>query len=298
MRRRLIINADDLGLTEGVNRAIFEAHNRGIVTSATLMASASAFEHAVCMGKQAPQLSIGCHVLLVDGRPVLSPGDVTSLVAHGGKSFRNGIGEFAISALRGRLDAQQVESEATAQFRKLQQAGIFVTHFDTHKHTHIFPGVLRALLRAARACGIRAVRNPFAPVRPVAYAHLLGRPRLWKSYSEVRLLRTLVARFRREVHEAGLITTDGTFGILGTGTLDTKLFNAIIGCIPEGTWEFVCHPGYNDADLDRVRTRLRASRVKELEVLTSAAAREALSRPGIELISYRELVNEQVAIGN
>ena len=78
--------------------------------------------------------------------------------------------------------------------------------------------------------------------------------------------------------------------VISTGALDLRLFEAIIGCIPEGTWEFVCHPGYNDADLAGVRTRLRESRARELEVLTSADARLVLQQRGIELISFHDLV--------
>ena len=78
--------------------------------------------------------------------------------------------------------------------------------------------------------------------------------------------------------------------IVSTGALDLMLFRAIIGCIPEGTWEFCCHPGYNDAALAGVRTRLRASRERERQVLTSAAAREILAENGIELITYWDLL--------
>ncbi|HEU5334939.1 MAG TPA: ChbG/HpnK family deacetylase, partial [Terriglobales bacterium] len=198
-------------------------------------------------------------------------------------------GEFASAALRRRIDPGEVEAEATAQMRKLQSAGITLSHFDTHKHAHMFPALLRPLLRAARACGVRAVRNPFAPVRPLAFAHLLRRPRLWKRYSQVLGLRRLLDGFRRAVQEHEMFTTDGTFGIVTTGALDLRLFEAIAGCIPEGTWEFVCHPGYNDAELSGIRTRLRKSRVQELQVLTSPEARAVLERHGVELISFRDL---------
>src|SRR5207248_6637837 len=149
---------------------------------------------------------------------------------------------------------------------------------------------LDPLLRAAQGCGVGAVRNPFAPIRPLAFAHLLRRPHLWTRYSEVRLLRGWSASFQRSVAGAGMVTTDGTFGIVATGALDERLFEAITGCIPEGTWEFVCHPGYNDPDLAGVRTRLRESRATELEVLTSADARLVLQKRGIELISFHDLV--------
>ena len=93
------------------------------------------------------------------------------------------------------------------------------------------------------------------------------------------------------VARAGMVTTDGSFGVLVTGALDENLFEAIIGSIPEGTWEFICHPGYNDAELDGVRTRLRSSREKELVVLTSDRANDLLKKHGIELISYHQLTS-------
>lgn len=287
--RRLVLNADDFGLTPGVNRAIGEAHERGLVTSTTLMANSPAFDHAVNVAREHPRLSVGCHVMLVDGEPLLPREQVRTLLA-GGVRFRQGIAGFALAAVRGLLDAQEIEAEATAQIRKLQSAGVRVTHVDTHKHTHMFPQILRPLLRAAAACGVRAVRNPFAPVRPLAWAHLLRRPRLWTRYTEVRVLRGFARAFRHAVAEAGMVTTDGSFGVVVTGALDQRLFDAIIGSLPEGTWEFVCHPGYCDDELRRVPTRLRESRACELEVLVSAAAREAISRRGVQLISYRELL--------
>ena len=290
--RRLIINADDFGLTAGVNRAIVEAHQHGVVTSATLMAGGHALAEAAQFARDLPQLSVGCHVVLVDGAPLLPTNQVGTLLGtgNGNAEFRRGLGEFASAALRRRIDPGEVEAEATAQMRKLQSAGITLSHFDTHKHAHMFPALLRPLLRAARACGVRAVRNPFAPVRPLAFAHLLRRPRLWKRYSQVLGLRRLLDGFRRAVQEHEMFTTDGTFGIVTTGALDLRLFEAIAGCIPEGTWEFVCHPGYNDAELSGVRTRLRESRVQELQVLTSPEARAVLERYGVELISFRKLV--------
>ena len=291
--RRLIINADDLGLTRGVNRGILHARDAGAVTSATLMANSGAFEDAVELAKSGPQnreFGVGAHVVLVDGGPVL-PGDrVSTLLAPGEASrFRNSLSAFALAALRGRIRTDEVEAEAFAQFQKIQAAGIRLSHFDAHKHAHVFPAVLKPLLRAAKACGVRALRNPFAPLKPLAFAHLARRPHLWKRYSEVKVLRGLSARFRELVKQEGMVTTDGTFGIVATGALDTALFEAIVGCIPEGTWEFCCHPGYNDAELAAVRTRLRESRSQELEVLGSESAREAIRRHGIDLISYWHL---------
>jgi len=288
--RRLIINADDFGFTSGVNRAIVEAHTRGIVTSSTLMANGRAFAEAARLAGTLPTLSIGCHVVLIDGEPVLSAEQLPSLTTHDSSPrFRDGLKTFAARAIAGRIDADEVTAEATAQMRKIQSAGIVISHFDTHKHTHLFPQILRPLLRAAAACGVHALRNPFGPRLPLRSSRLLARPSLWTRCAEVSVLRGFAGRFRRAVDREGFVTTDGTLGIEVTGALDETLFHAIARSIPEGTWEFVCHPGYNDADLQAAGTRLRQSREEELRVLTLPAARAVLAQEGIAPISYHDL---------
>jgi hopanoid biosynthesis associated protein HpnK len=290
--RRLIINADDFGLTNGVNRAIVGAHTKGVVTSATLMANGRAFADAARMANAVPELSIGCHVVLIDGEPVLAAERLPTLTGardSQGARFRDGLKAFVARALTGRLDPEEIEAEATAQIHKLQSAGIAVSHVDTHKHTHLFPVVYRALLRAARSCGVRAVRNPFGPRRPLRSSELLMRPGLWTRYAEIRVLRNFAGRFREAADREGFLTPDGTLGIEATGALDENLFRAIARNIPEGTWEFVCHPGYDDAELDAVKTRLRKSRETELQALILPEARQVLTQEGIALISYRDL---------
>jgi hopanoid biosynthesis associated protein HpnK len=289
--RRLIVNADDFGYTAGVNRAIVEAHTRGIVTSTTLMANGPAFSEAARIAGEIPRLSVGCHVVLIDGLPLLAPNEISSLCGASRRpSFRDGLMSFAARAMAGLLDPEEIEAEATAQIRKLQSSGIAVSHFDTHKHTHIFPPVLRPLLRAAAACGVSAVRNPFGPRLPLRSSELLATPSLWKRTAEVRILRGFARKFRESVDRLGFSTPDGTLGIEVTGALDERLFRAIAETIPQGTWEFVCHPGYNDADLQAANTRLRQSRELELQALTLPTARALLAEKDIELISYRDLV--------
>jgi hopanoid biosynthesis associated protein HpnK len=288
--RRLIINADDFGFTSGVNRAIVEAHMRGVVTSSTLMAQGAAFDEAVLLAERAPELSIGCHVVLIDGEPVLRPDEIPSLTDS--NRFRDGLKSFAARAIVGRIHDSEVAAEAAAQIRKLQAAGIRVSHVDTHKHTHLFPRILLPVLRAARECGIRAIRNPFGPRFPLRSTQLLSRPNLWTRYAEVRILGRFASKFRQAVEREGFVTPDGTLGIEVTGALDENLFHALASSIPDGTWEFVCHPGYNDADLQAVKTRLRESRETELRVLTLPAARAVLAQEGVQLISYRDLLGQ------
>lgn len=286
--RRLIVNADDFGLTSGVNRGIIEAHTRGIVTSSTLMASGAKFQEAVDMASRVPQLSVGCHVLLVDASPVLDVQQVSSLAFvsnssrnSGTAKFRDSLVSFACLALARRLDEDEIEAEITAQIRKLQAAGLQVSHLDSHKHTHMFPVVFRPMLRAAKKCGIRAVRNPFEPL-------FFAGTRNWKRRIQLGILRSFQESFREALGGAGMMTPNGCVGILATGGLNLQTFRQLIENLPEGTWEFVTHPGYNDAELNNIKTRLRHSRENELEILTSTAVKELLKREQIELISYSD----------
>jgi chitin disaccharide deacetylase len=292
--RRLIANADDLGLTAGINRAIGEAHTGGVVTSATLMAGGAAFEGGIELARSSPKLSVGCHVVLVDGAPVSDPNSVRSLVANRSTepgSFYSGVSAVAARAVFGRFDRDELVSEIVAQVRKIQAAGLLVTHLDTHKHTHIFPMILAAVVKAARICGVAAIRNPFVPLRAVRPGQFAGKPGLWKRYGQVRLLRSFGGQFRAKMQRAGLRTPDGIVGVIETGSFDGSLLRQALRNLPEGTWELVCHPGYDDADLRAVRTRLLASREEERRLLTSPELRQFLDEHGIQLISYREFAD-------
>jgi chitin disaccharide deacetylase len=282
--KRLIVNSDDFGLTSGVNRAVRELFAAGVLTSATLMARAGATGEAISLARANPALGVGCHVVLVDGEPVLSARtEVPHLADPTCDEFRSTMGEFLKGVYtegeRSHVRAQ-IEAETRAQIQFLQQQGVALTHIDTHKHTHMFPSVLRPVLRAARACGLSAVRNPFEPAWAVRATG--GGP--WVRIAQVSALRWLAPICRRIIAEEGFVTTDGTVAVVGTGILNDVMVRRLLSQLPEGTWELVTHPGYNDADLDRVRTRLRASR--DIERAALAAIKEF---PDIELISYRDL---------
>jgi hopanoid biosynthesis associated protein HpnK len=284
--RRLIINADDFGLTSGVNRAIAEANRSGVLTSATIMANAKAFAEAAESARAQTILKTGCHVVLIDGEAVSSG---LPTLTHGSARFRSSLKDFALAAVRGRIAAEEIQREAEAQMRKIQSAGITLTHFDSHKHTHMFPHVLRPLLRAARACGIRAVRNPFEPMRTWPRRAVLGAPAMWLRSAGVMAFQMFAAEFRRATREEGVRSTDGTVGIAATGKLDQRMLVQILRALPEGTWELVCHPGYSDGELRAAGTRLTTSREIELTALTAQETKEVLKRQKIELISYAEL---------
>src|SRR6516164_1415614 len=155
--RSLIVNADDLGWTEGVNRGIADAHRNGIVTSASLLANGAAFDDAVKTAGQLPGLGVGVHLNLSDGRPAAPPREVTSLLNEVGE-FSGGPQSLLLRLTAGRVDPGEVEKEWDAQIQKVRAAGIRPTHLDGHKHVQMLPGLFAVALRLAKKHGIPALR--------------------------------------------------------------------------------------------------------------------------------------------
>ena len=300
MTTRLIVNADDFGLTRGINQAIAELHAAGAVTSATLMASGPAFFHAVETARARPSLGVGCHIVLTDGVPILPPETIPTLIGEDGRTFRPSLHQFLSAALRGGIDPKDIEREATAQIARLQTAGLTVTHLDTHKHTHVLPQVARPLLAAAERTGVRAVRTPFE----AKWSLRLGHTRI------LRLLGVAATRLFRSrflalapIRNGRVFTTQGAIGIAATGRLNEAALRQIVEALPQGTWELVCHPGYDDPDLDTIATRLRRTRDLEREALLAVLSREHRRSPDrplhiqaqpkpLELINYGRLAQD------
>jgi predicted glycoside hydrolase/deacetylase ChbG (UPF0249 family) len=281
--RRLIINADDFGLTEGVNRAILQLNDAGVLPSATLMAPGQAFRDAVHAAFKQTSLGVGCHVVLVDGRPELHPAELPTL-APGGR-LRSSLATFIVDLFAGHIASAEIEREAIAQIRRVQSAGITVTHVDTHKHTHMFPRVLMPLIRAARACDVPAIRNPFEPNWSL---HLTENAPTARRL-QVRTLRLFRRHFLRAVRAARLCTTDGTLGVLATGTFDSAYLLRLLHKMPAGTWELVCHPGYVDNALGQTGTRLVSTRETERVALLEAFENPSLEAHPIQLMHYGKL---------
>jgi predicted glycoside hydrolase/deacetylase ChbG (UPF0249 family) len=283
MAARLILNADDFGLTRGINRAIAELYEAGALTSATLMANGAAFDDAVSIALAHPGLGVGCHIVLTDGTPV-SPVQTLPTLCPNGQTFRPKLTHFLRDLLLGRIDQAEIEREARAQMQRLQRADIDLTHIDTHKHTHMFPAVARPILRAAEAAGVHAIRNPFEEPWSIA----LSGSKLTRRI-QVSLIQALRPRFLLlpQIRDGIVRTTDGTIGISATGNLNLTTLEAVLDAMPDGIWEIVCHPGYNDADLDAITTRLRGTREIERDALLSAfASNLSTQRNPFTLINY------------
>jgi predicted glycoside hydrolase/deacetylase ChbG (UPF0249 family) len=288
MFSRLIINADDFGLTPGINRAIAELHDAGAVTSATLMANGAAFDDAVALALARPTLGIGCHIVLVDGTPTSDPATIPTLLGPDHKTFRNSLATFAIGVLRGSIHQDDIQREALAQIQKLQRAGLKLTHVDTHKHTHLLSRVARPILRALDQSGIGSIRNPFEPRWAATASGSTRRSLLVRAVEPGR------RRFQasQPIASHRILTTNGTIGVSATGHLNDTTLHALLRAMPPGTWELLCHPGYNDADLDAVTTRLRTHRETELRALLGAFSKSSsnpLNLSGLQLIHYGEL---------
>jgi predicted glycoside hydrolase/deacetylase ChbG (UPF0249 family) len=288
--KRLIINADDFGLTEGVNRAICELHAAGVVTSATLMANAEQTVPAAHAAAALPHLGAGCHIVLVDGKPILPAAQIPTLIDPRSRPdsparFRPTLAVFVADLVRGRIREADIEAEATAQIRSLLDAGVPITHIDTHKHTHMFPGALRPVLRAAVRCNVRAVRNPFEPRWSLATTPKAGMLRRL----QVRFLASRRRYFLEQTRLMNLATPNGALGVLATGTLDIITLRRLLRALPDGDWELVCHPGYHDDALDAAGTRLRESREVERAALLQAVPEALAADPDLSLIHFGQI---------
>jgi predicted glycoside hydrolase/deacetylase ChbG (UPF0249 family) len=233
-----------------------------------------------------PALAVGCHVVLVDGSPCLRPAEVPSLVDPlDSSSFRTTVGRFFADLLRGRIREEEIEAEAVAQIRRIQSSGLTVSHIDSHKHVHAFPRVLAPLLRAARQCGVYCVRNPFEPWWSLKATRPAGTLRRM----QVHVMRTQGRAFSRLTREHGMMTADGSMGLLATGILNDSVLRSLLQAMPTGTWELVCHPGYSDRALDEARTRLRASREVERSALLAVIPEAVRNDSGLALIDFHQL---------
>jgi predicted glycoside hydrolase/deacetylase ChbG (UPF0249 family) len=260
--KKLVVNADDFGFTRDVNRGIIEAHREGILTATTLMANGAAFEDAVELADKNPSLDIGVHLVLVGEPP-----------------YPSSIARLSVQVALGRI---QIYDEFAAQVRKITSAGIRPTHLDTHKHTHLLGPVLEAVARISRDFQIPWVRRPFdADVEHSGVG-------LGKRFTS-RLMGLRSRGFAKAFARYGCRATDHFSGFQITGDYDAAKLAAVIRSLPEGSTEFMCHPGICGGELRAARTRLKESRERELHALTSTEVRKAIEEAGVTLTNYARL---------
>jgi chitin disaccharide deacetylase len=292
--KNLIVNADDLGWTAGVNRGIAEAHRNGIVTSASLLANGAAFASGAELVRSTPGLGVGVHLNLTDGAPVAPRELVASLLNEMGELEGGPEGLLLRIAKRG-VALREVEQEWDAQIEKVCEAGIQPTHLDGHKHVHMLPGLFEIALRLAKRYGIGAVRvaNEASSLRSALSAgDELHTTVVLKQGVQARGLKLLARDAREQAERAGISTADYFCGIAQTGEMTKEGVARLLRSLPEGTTELMCHPGYADEDLQNTATRLQGSRQMELEILTDVGIRNLVASQGIRLIDYGFVASE------
>lgn len=286
--KRLIVNADDFGYTRGVNAGIIRGFRHGIITSTTIMANGAAFEDAICRAGENPTLGVGCHLVLVGGVCVEAPRAIPSLAGSDGQ-LPPSLAMLTSKLLARVVRAEDIARELRAQVSKLMRAGIRPTHLDSHKHTHSHPQVMEQVARVAEEFGIHRVRKPFED-RDVSVRFMWGDG--WGSLRQsvtALVARRAAPRFEKLAKAHGICTPEHFWGVAATGHLNQEMVLSMIGSMPDGANELMCHPGEYDQELELSHTRLKREREKELEALMDPAVRLAIEERGIELVDYRGL---------
>lgn len=283
MSRTLIVNADDLGLTLGVNDAIFRAHEHGILTSASLFANGPETPDAIRRLCEYPLLDIGVHLALVDGAPTLPPDRVPTLVDANGR-FHRSWKPFILACLRGQVSLDDVERELTAQIERLHDAGTELTHLDGHKHVHAYPPIFAIVSRLAARFGIDVVRVPYERTPALQFG-----PRVRTATTLQAMFNAAMRPWASRDYRIALsddVRTTHFIGRVHTGVLDGDSFARLVRGLPEGVTELMVHPGYVDAELKQTGTRLLASREEELDLLCSVHARLVLAGEHVDLVHH------------
>ena len=292
--KNLIVNADDLGWTDGINRGILEAFHHGIVTSTSLLANGAAFAGGVEAAKSAPGLGVGVHLNLSDGPPAADREIVTTLLNSDGE-FAGGPESLLLRRARHALLLAEVENEWDAQIQKVRDAGIAPTHLDGHKHVHMLPGLFEIALKLAKRHGVGAIRVSLE-ASSLRTALSSGSKRhagvIMKQGVQARGLKLLARDAREQADRAGISTADYFCGIAQTGELTRAGVEQFVKSLPDGTTELMCHPGYADAALRKTATRLQDSRQTELQILTDTGIRNLVASLGIRLIDYGFVAQE------
>lgn len=274
---RLIVHADDFGLSEAVNRGVLAAHENGIVTSTSIMAGGDAFAHAVALAKSHPSLDVGVHLTLTEQRPVAD--SVPSLVDGQGR-FAPHAAQFALRYLRGSVALADVRAELAAQIRRVREHGIAPSHLDGHQHVHVLPGVAGVVAELARENGIRAVRVPAERVHGYMFGDLSRLKRVAEQLA-VGALAGLspLAPLRR---------VDRFVGFYFGGRLTEQNLRTVLMRLPRrATVELMCHPGLDDPS--GTHADWGYSWAAETAALSSPAIRGLLAERGVQLIGYRDV---------
>jgi len=282
MDRRVIINADDFGLSDGVNKAVAQAYTDGVLTSATIMANMPAADEAVKIARQLPTLGVGVHLNLFEGKPISKDACVDCLLDDDGR-FAFSPSRLSLLSIAGHKVRKAIAAELAAQIQWVIDNDLAPTHLDSHKHIHSFPAIFPIVCDLARRFEIGAIRFTLEPKQlsrtPWPLPSEGGRKR-------ATLIRTM-AKINR-IQSSSFLKTDALLGVAHTGKIDVNFFKAVALYNSAQTAEVMTHPGFIDGQSPG-KTRLLHQRKVELEALCSERTKQYLKDAGIKLVHYGEL---------
>ncbi|HHF43558.1 MAG: hypothetical protein DRJ11_01470 [Candidatus Aminicenantes bacterium] len=283
MRKKVIFNADDFGLAKGINEGILQAHQEGILTSATLMVNMPGFNQAVELALKVPTLGIGVHLNVIRGHPVLPPEEIPSLVNSAGK-FWGDLVLILKKLWRREIKVEEIIKEFRAQIKKAQATGLNITHVDSEKHLHCYYPILRRLIPLLEELGLPRVRyiNQICWAGPPAF--LIGSIFIYLSWLMCRPLA------RRQ----GFRLADNFFGLCSVGEMTAEKIKTILVQLPPGITEIMVHPGFITPEMVEIEKesgpyRLRRGREVELAALLDEELPEIIKNNKIELINFGQV---------
>lgn len=286
--RRLVVSGDDFGAAREVNDGIVRAHRCGILTSASLMVTGDAVEHAVQLAKANPRLAVGLHLVLAQARPASPPSEIPALVNAQG-TFRD---DPVMNGMRYALawcttdGRRQLVREISAQLEAFAATGLELAHVDGHCNMHLHPMVVPILIHLAPRFGIRAVR---LSRESLGAALRWDRRHAPRKIMENRVFQLLSAFAAPRLAAAGIVTSERVYGMHQTGHVDEAYLLDLVSSLPPGTSEVYCHPAERQPP-SMAQWQAGYDHEGEVAGLTSPRVRAALDAAGVELVSYRDLV--------
>ncbi|MCX8667746.1 hopanoid biosynthesis-associated protein HpnK [Acetobacteraceae bacterium B3987] len=226
--RRVIFSADDFGMSVEVNEAIEEAHRNGLLSTASLMVAAPAFEDALKRAQRMPNLKLGLHLVVIEGDSLLHLPVITDQQGWFGRNQLGlGFQYFFSPTTRSAL-----KKEIHAQFQQFARTGLELNHANAHKHMHLHPTIGHIMLHVGKTYGLKAVRTPMEPAAPLGETPSLGDKAL-EQWTRV---------LRRQIHNAGMKTNDACFGLRWSGHMTPERIHRLIPQLPSGVSEIYFHP--------------------------------------------------------
>jgi len=279
---KLIVNADDFGLSEKTNEGIRQAHLHGILTSASLMANGEAFDHAVSVCREVPSLDVGAHLTLIEERPLLDLNRVPSLIDERGHFLRHAT-VFTRRYFQRRFSLLEIRAELEAQIQKITGAGIQISHLDSHQHIHVLPEILKIAVELAGKYRVPFVRRPREKIATYMYR---GRG----ACSRIAQLLVLRAFCRAKVARK-MSHPDYFAGFFHGGKVNRTNLREIIRHLPDqGSCELMCHPGQADPATRYPHWGYRPQ--DELDALMDPSIADVIREQMIKLATFRDLASD------